>query len=613
LIWIIHQQAGVRRALRRLCGVNAAEAIFAGPKDPQLKTSAAPSHIIMGICGDFEVELDFAQDTLARLPKTQWLILSDPDDLEEAKRLFDVLPADFQPWPPEREQLLGYLRSATQSSAAPLSARIANQKLEERFLRWFGDLELPGLERARDPRWWSLPVLIHGEPGTGRRLMARALHELQSEAVGSALIQLNCREMDLYDIESCLRDGLAQHPLRLTVWLDEVDALDPAQQETLVHWIEDAPPWPCPLRMRWIATSDDVSSFAASCRLIPDLHNALAGLSLYLPPLRDNPERTVRFIKETLRSFREEHDQSERQITADCMTRLEQDAWPGNLRELESLLFRTLAQTDRDPIEALDLCVDGDSTTLATPGPATTSTQARPAATAVADGSLPPTAFLPEPSLRRLLTALIHEIGNPLVTLQTFVDLLPARFEDRNFRAQFSELVPPDTRRIAAVIDQLRRFGAFNAPHHEAVDLACLIDSVLEQRRSSIQEKRLVVLKDFDTDPVRCAGDEEQLLFAFDAVLRTVIELLPERGHLDLVLQPCETPAGEAAASVVLRFRDAEQALEPDLVDALSVTDNTLALVIAEAVVAAHNGSTKWKRRDDGEAVLQFMLPRIES
>jgi DNA-binding NtrC family response regulator len=610
LIWIIHQQASVRRALRRLCGVDAAEAIFAGPSDPQLKTSAAPTHIVMGICGDFEVELDFAQETLTRYPKAQWLILADPDELEEARRLFDVLPAEFQPWPPERNALLAYLRSASQGSAAPLSTRIANQRLEERFLRWFGDLELPGLERVRDPRWWSMPVLIHGEPGTGRRLMARALHELQSEAVGSALLQLNCREMDLYDIESCLREGLAQHPLRLTIWLDEVDALDPSQQETLVHWIEDAPPWPCPLRMRWIATSDDVSAYAASCRLIPDLHNALAGLSLYLPPLRDDPERTVRFIKETMRTFCEEHDQSERQLTPDCMTRLEQDAWPGNLRELESLLFRTLAQTDKDAIDAVDLCIDGDSSNVVAPRPAATR-EAQPEP--VEPGSLPPTAFLPEPSLRRLLTALIHEIGNPLVTLQTFVDLLPARFEDRNFRTQFSELVPPDTRRIAAVIDQLRRFGAFAAPRQEAVDLADSFDAVLEQRRSAIQEKRLVVLKDFETQGIRCAGDEEQLHFAFDAVLRTVIELLPERGHLDLVLEHCEIPSGAPGASVVLRFRDAEQRLEPDLVDALSVTDNTLALVIAEAIVAAHGGTTKWKRREDGEAVLQFTLPRLES
>jgi signal transduction histidine kinase len=163
------------------------------------------------------------------------------------------------------------------------------------------------------------------------------------------------------------------------------------------------------------------------------------------------------------------------------------------------------------------------------------------------------------------------------------------------------------------VIDQLRRFGAFAAPRQEPVDLANAFDAVLEQRRSAIQEKRLVVLKDFETNPIRCAGDEEQLHFAFDAVLRTVIELLPERGHLDLVLERCQTQTGFAGASVVLRFRDAEQRLEPDLVDALSVTDNTLALVIAEAVVAAHGGSTQWKRREDGEAVLQFTLPRLDS
>jgi DNA-binding NtrC family response regulator len=334
VIWIIHQQAGVRRALRRLCGVDAAEAIFAGPTDPQLKSSAAPSQIIMGLCGDFEVELDFAQDMLTRFPKTQWLILATPDDLDEAERLFDVLPAEFQLWPPERDLLLATLRSATQRDATPLSTRIANERLEGRFLRWFGDLELPSLERARDPRWWSLPVLVHGEPGTGRRLMARALHSLQSQSVDSALLQLNCREMDLYDIEASLREGVAQHPLRLTIWLDEVDELDASQQETLVHWIEDAPPFPCPLRMRWIATSGDVSSLAASCRLIPDLHNALSGLSLYLPPLRDNAERTTRFIKETMRAFTEEHDQPERQLAPDCMTLLEQDAGRVNLRDL---------------------------------------------------------------------------------------------------------------------------------------------------------------------------------------------------------------------------------------------------------------------------------------
>lgn len=214
----------------------------------------------------------------------------------------------------------------------------------------------------------------------------------------------------------------------------------------------------------------------------------------------------------------------------------------------------------------------------------------------------------PEGSLRRLAGAIAHEVGNPLVGIRTFAQMLPSRFDDPEFRAQFAERVEADTRRLEAVVETLARLGSLPPPERVPVDVSGLLARLLQLQRQRIQERRLVVLEELDRERPHAIGDAEQLRFALGLLLEEVLSWLVEQGDLYVATTHQEaTPTGSGPRLRILLRSRGGPGLAQDV--GLRLVENTLAVAAVEAVVRAHQGSLAVEPGGAGETLVLIDLP----
>ena len=635
-LWIVHREPRTRAALSRLAAAPH-DALLAAPGDPAFAGAEPAEVVLLGLAAPFEAELEFAHRMAPRLRGAAWLVLAERADLAVARRLFDVLDAELLAFPPDASALRRRLRELARRSLPqplPLSQRAVRDALAARFARWFRDLELPALLRALDPRLCDIPVLVRGEPGTGRGNLARYLHAFGGNPDAS-FAQVACAP----GLSSSQLFGAIAAPARdaragsgAVVCLLGVDRLEPAVQRELLDWIELGPP-PGLLRarpLRWIATADDDPEEDG---LDPGLRQALGGFLLRIPPLRERLESIPGLVKEAAARFCAAHGERTRGFGEDALRALTEYPWPGNLRELEAVVVQSLAASAADPLEPSDLELGGEAFApldaealgaelLEGDEPEPEQAAAAPSALPLAPPVLaPPLAAPPaaepvlphtpgETGLRGLAAALAHELRTPLTGIRTFSQLLGERWQDAEFRARFAERTAEDVRRIEESLDRLARVASFGTPGVETVDVTGLLGELLEARREQVRERRLLVLQELDTQRPHARGDPEQIRFALDALLDACFTLVPERGDLYLASKHHPTGLrGGPSLRVLARFHGPQRGAPAGRIPGLSPAENSLALVLAELVVHAQQGSFTLNQSQSGETLVVLELP----
>ena len=621
-LWIVHREPRWRDALVTMAG--SLDVLAGDPTDAARFDAAQPPRaVLLGVAGDFEAELEFAYRFAPRLAGTAWVLLARPVDAPEVARLFDALPATLVPIASDAALLRRRVRAAlARKPAAALTARHRRDAIAARFARWFGDLELPELLAATDPARAALPLVVRGEPGTGRGLLARYLHAVTAANAAAPFVMVACASgADPLALLANLVAETGELPSTgpLTVCLEEVDRLAPPAQRVLRAVIENGAPTGRlrAAQVRWIATAGDPHSDDGDS-LDPDLARALAGFALRIPPLRERPAAIEAIATGMTRAFTTSRGEPERHLDPAAVERLRSHPWPGNHRELEAVMLRTLTATHVDLIaaddlrfEQLDLSsleanpLDGrESPESETPG-RDTLPDTLPVGT-----SVPVSSRTPEPkeipngdAIRRLSAAVAHEVGNPLVGIRSYAAMLPSRFDDPEFRRQFAERVETDTRRIEAVIETLAQLGSLPTPARVPVDVSSMLARLLERERPRIRERRLVVLEELDRAEPYVLGDAEQLRFAFGLLLEQVLGWMPERGDLYVATRhQGARDDGEQRLRILLRFRAPAG-------DGLGFGDNALAVAAVDAVVRAHGGSLVLESTASGEATVLIELP----
>ncbi len=615
-LWIVHREPRLRAALARLAAAPE-DALRAGPGDPFVDSAPVPDVVLLGVSGDFEAELQFAHRQRPRLRDAGWVLVAEPAERAEVERLFDTLDAEVLGFPPDALVLRERIRAASRRGVDPLrlSQRPLREELRERFTRWFADLDAPELLRLVDPRLADVSLLIVGEPGTGRSLLARYAHGFGS-AASIPLVAVPCVPSTT---RAQLLEGIAAAGARprghaaCSLLLEDVDALAAPVQRELRSWIEFGPPEDAlrAERVRWIGTAVDEAA------LDPGLRRALAGLRLRVPPLRERPRAIAPFANDTARRWCSLRGLAPRRMGEDAILVLEEYPWPGNLRELEAVVEQTLAAGAADPVRADDLVLDGSAFapleagaigTLAPEEPEPASPQPRvevePPAGAppepVPIGKSPEAPAAeeekpeagPDASLRRLAGALAHEVRNPLTAIRSFAALLPERYGDSDFRGRFAELVGEGVERIEDVVERLERLAALAPPRRSAVDMEALLGELLRERRDTIRRRRLLVLKELDSERPHAEADPDQIRFAFEALLNKALELVPERGDLYCASRHHDAGLrGGPTLRVLVRFRGPDGPTGAVPVEGVAPAENALEFVIAEAVVRAQGGS----------------------
>lgn len=639
--WIVHRNPARRAALLRLAG--APDTLAGGPDDRHFEEATAPRIVLLGVHGDFEAELDFAYRFAPRLRDTVWILVCEPADLAETRRLFDSLPAAVLAYPPDivalRRRLRDVLRRRLTST---LSERLERDALASRFARWFGDLELPNLLRALDPQLARVPVLVRGEPGSGRSLLARYIHVFGGSA-GGAFVSVPAAEIPSADALRLILERASSAPgaeRALSVCLEDADRIQPSVQQALRSWVELAPPsgLPSGARLRWLGTAGPADAPDAPAESEAPLLSALATIPLEILPLRERPALVPHLIEETTHAWAVEQGQHVRRFSEEAIAALQEYPWPGNLRELERVVACALAADASDPVPASALRFGGEPLARpVSPLPPPVTAAPRTTEAGAPDGSAaahaldaardaPEATFLvsdhgvrelpPPPDdsadalARRFLAAIAHEIRNPLVPIRTLARLLPERFEDPEFRTRFAHQVGQDVERIASVIDRMAAFAELAPPGPGVVDVAELLDEILESHRSEIQERRLLVLKEYDRSQPLVHCDPEHLRFALAGIIGDALARAPERGDLYLAAKHSASGLrGLPTVRVLLRHRSPTATGPRGSVDRISLSESSLELVMAESILRGLGGRLTSDATDPGETLRVVDIP----
>jgi len=219
----------------------------------------------------------------------------------------------------------------------------------------------------------DLPVLIQGETGTGKELVARGVHRL-SPRDDQAFVAINCGAVPENLLESELfghekgaftgalqrKPGLFEAADRGVLFLDEVGEIAPSVQIKLLRALETKEFFrvggtrPVRSDVRLVsATNKDLKHATQTGEFREDLYYRLNGMTLRLPPLRERKND----IGLLARHFLDRHA-PEKKLSARALQTLEQYSWPGNVRELMMLIQRACVLTTGDAIEAEDLPLD---------------------------------------------------------------------------------------------------------------------------------------------------------------------------------------------------------------------------------------------------------------
>jgi transcriptional regulator with PAS, ATPase and Fis domain len=214
-------------------------------------------------------------------------------------------------------------------------------------------------------------VLIEGESGVGKELVARQIHEL-SHRVRGPFIAVNCAaivesllEAELFGIEDRTatgvrgRRGKFEHAHEGTLFLDEVADLSPAAQAKLLRVIQEMSVERVGgVGIRRVdtriiaATNQKLSDLVEKGRFRPDLFYRLNGVEIEVPPLRARGDDILELADYFLERHRATRPLRLSQAACDALVAYE---WPGNVRELERVIERAVALAESDVLELDDL------------------------------------------------------------------------------------------------------------------------------------------------------------------------------------------------------------------------------------------------------------------
>ena len=201
----------------------------------------------------------------------------------------------------------------------------------------------------------NIPVLLVGEIGTGKDVMAQRLHQLSRRA-SKPMVRVKCATAVAGNYLSHLggepgNNGNASDAG--TIFFDEIGELDAACQKNLLYALPDGDTTPGRglLRERMIsATTRNLEAEVRAGKFRAELFYRINGVCLRLPPLRERKEDIPLLLENFLTKFSAELGRPRPQLSAKTLRQLIDHQWPGNIRELENVARKIAALGDERPI-----------------------------------------------------------------------------------------------------------------------------------------------------------------------------------------------------------------------------------------------------------------------
>ncbi|HEX3856739.1 MAG TPA: sigma-54 dependent transcriptional regulator [Verrucomicrobiae bacterium] len=223
----------------------------------------------------------------------------------------------------------------------------------------------------------DVTVLITGESGTGKEVIADLVHSL-SPRNKNKIIKINCAALPRELIESELfgsvkgaftgaisdRDGLFRQAEGGTLFLDEISEMPIDTQSKLLRVLQDQEVRPVGSKTSYktncrivAATNRKPEEAITDGKLREDLFYRISALSVYLPPLRERRDDIMPLANSFLKKFAAQASRDIRGFKADAIERLTAFDWPGNIRQLQNEIQRSVLLSEGDEVAAADLSI----------------------------------------------------------------------------------------------------------------------------------------------------------------------------------------------------------------------------------------------------------------
>lgn len=309
-------------------------------------------------------------------PTASVIIISAHGSVENAIKATRLGAFDFLEKPIDRDKLLISVRNATEST----SLKEENEEIKK---IWVGDEVILGKSRAIQNVLQLIDkvapldtrVLITGENGTGKELVARAIHK-KSERKDKSFVEVNCAaipneliESELFGHEKGSFTGAVQQRIgrfelanKGTLFLDEVGDMSHQAQAKVLRAIEDGKiervggGRKIDVDVRLIsATNKNLKEEIENGNFREDLYHRLNVIPILVPPLRERTEDIPILIEHFTKDISIKHKKSITKFSDDAIHILQNQSWTGNVRELRNIAERIIIIVDKKEISAKDI------------------------------------------------------------------------------------------------------------------------------------------------------------------------------------------------------------------------------------------------------------------
>jgi two-component sensor histidine kinase len=389
----------------------------------------------------------------------------------------------------------------------------------------------------------NVPVFIQGEQGTGKELIAKAIHH-SGDWKYYRFYKVDCKILT--------EDGFVDQLSRLfketnwgttpaTLYLKEIGQLGQFDQFKLLELMEDGIFQNGEVKkviknLRFISSSsENLKEKMAQGKFSEDLYHQINTLSIHLPPLRDRTKEISAIAQYILQEHSKTMKISKVGISNNVLTLLKSYWWPGNIKELEQVIVRSAIFSEGGNLMEKDLCFETES-------------ESNSFITFLKKAGVKPTEFdslglsseRHADSLSLFLMELVHRVKNPLVSIKTFTQLLREKFSDMEFREQFYRIVTEDIEKIDGILNGLLSYIKINNPLEKKDTVHFILEDVLKRHEGQLEDKKIKIFKKFEKDLPETVVHDEQLKYILNALLQYAIPSIPPRGSIGILTKSFE-------------------------------------------------------------------------
>jgi len=311
-----------------------------------------------------------------RQVEVEVVMISGHGNIESAVRAIKLGAFDFIEKPLSLDKTVLVVRNALRQRRLEVENRALRARVD-RTLRMVGDSYV--VRQLREQVAMAAPtngrVLIHGENGTGKELVARTIHQLSRRRAGP-FVEVNCAAIPEELIESELfghargaftgavadRRGKFELADGGTIFLDEIGDMSLKTQAKVLRVLQEQVVEPVGGRpgvrvdVRVLAaTNKDLPAEIRAGRFREDLYFRLNVIPIYVPPLRDRLDDLRALAEHFMDGFAQEYGRRAKTFDQDALAALRRYAWPGNVRELRNVVERLMIMVRGDTIAAGDV------------------------------------------------------------------------------------------------------------------------------------------------------------------------------------------------------------------------------------------------------------------